>query len=46
MYAAIPHSALWVIPNGEHGPIFAEHTGSGTTTKHFAQTALTFLSAE
>jgi len=46
MYEAIPRSALWVIPNGEHGPIFAEHTGSGTTTKHFAQTALTFLSAE
>lgn len=46
MYDAIPRASLWVIPHGEHGPIFGEHTGSGTTTKHFAEVALTFLSAE
>jgi len=46
MYEAIPRSALWVIPNGDHGPIFAEHTGSGTTTKHFAEVALAFLHTE
>jgi len=46
MYEAIPHSALWVIPGGDHGPIFGEHTGSGTTTRHFAEVALNFLNAE
>jgi pimeloyl-ACP methyl ester carboxylesterase len=24
MYSAIPHSYLWVVPNGGHGPIFGE----------------------
>jgi pimeloyl-ACP methyl ester carboxylesterase len=43
MYSAIPGSYLWVIPNGGHGPIFGEHTGSGETTRRFAETALTFL---
>jgi pimeloyl-ACP methyl ester carboxylesterase len=43
MYAAIPRSYLWVIPNGGHGPIFGEHTGSGETTNRFAETALAFL---
>jgi len=43
MHSAIPNSFLWVIPNGGHGPIFAEHTGSGETTDRFAETALAFL---
>jgi pimeloyl-ACP methyl ester carboxylesterase len=43
MYAAIPRSALWVIPNGGHGPIFADYTGNGETTARFAETALAFL---
>jgi pimeloyl-ACP methyl ester carboxylesterase len=43
MYAAIPRSYLWVIPNGGHGPIFGEHSGSGEITQRFAETALTFL---
>jgi pimeloyl-ACP methyl ester carboxylesterase len=43
MYAAIPRSALWVIPNGGHGPIFGEHTGTGEATARFAETALAFL---
>lgn len=43
MYSAIPRSSLWVIPNGGHGPIFAEHTGNGETTARFAETALAFL---
>jgi pimeloyl-ACP methyl ester carboxylesterase len=46
MYAAIPRSYLWVIPNGGHGPIFGEHTGSGETTSRFAETALAFLRGE
>jgi pimeloyl-ACP methyl ester carboxylesterase len=46
MYAAIPRSYLWVIPNGGHGPIFGEHTGSGVTTTRFAETALAFLRGE
>jgi pimeloyl-ACP methyl ester carboxylesterase len=36
MYRAIPRSALWVEPNGGHGPIFADPA-------HFAQKALAFL---
>ena len=24
LYSAIPHSYLWVVPNGGHGPIFGE----------------------
>jgi pimeloyl-ACP methyl ester carboxylesterase len=43
MHAAIPGSHLWVIPNGNHGPIFGEHTGSGETTGRFAEVALAFL---
>ena len=46
MYAAIPRSYLWVIPNGGHGPIFGEHTGGGETTSRFAETALAFLRDE
>ncbi len=37
MYRAIPKSALWVIPNGGHGPVFLD------AAKHFADTALAFL---
>ncbi|HZS05530.1 MAG TPA: alpha/beta hydrolase [Blastocatellia bacterium] len=46
MYAAIPRSYLWVIPNGGHGPIFGEYTGSGEPTGRFAGTALAFLRGE
>lgn len=46
MYAAIPRSYLWVIPNGGHGPIFGEHTGTGESTRRFADTALAFLRDE
>ena len=27
MYRAIPSSALWVVPNGGHGPIFGAMAG-------------------
>jgi pimeloyl-ACP methyl ester carboxylesterase len=37
MYLAIPRSALWVVPNGSHGPIF------GDASPQFAQTALGFF---
>ena len=37
MHAAIPHSNLWVVPNGGHGPIF------GKLTAGFTETALAFL---
>jgi pimeloyl-ACP methyl ester carboxylesterase len=37
MYAAIPRSYLWIIPNGGHGPIFGE------TAAQFAATCLAFL---
>jgi pimeloyl-ACP methyl ester carboxylesterase len=37
MYRAIPRSALWVVPNGGHGPVFLE------AAPHFAKTALAFL---
>jgi pimeloyl-ACP methyl ester carboxylesterase len=40
MYAAIPGSYLWVIPNGGHIPIFGDVTG------HFVETALAFLRGE
>ena len=43
MFAAIPRSSLWVIPEGEHGPIFGEHTGSGETTARFVERALALL---
>jgi pimeloyl-ACP methyl ester carboxylesterase len=37
MYRAIPHCALWVVPNGGHGPVFFD------AAVQFAQTALAFL---
>lgn len=37
MYRAIPKSALWVVPNGNHGPIFLEQGPP------FIKTALAFL---
>jgi pimeloyl-ACP methyl ester carboxylesterase len=37
MYAAIPRSYLWMVPNGGHGPIFGDLTG------RFVETALAFL---
>jgi len=37
MYRTIPRSALCVVPNGSHGPIFLE------AAPHFARTALDFL---
>jgi pimeloyl-ACP methyl ester carboxylesterase len=37
MYRAIPQSALWVVPNGGHGPIF------GTFAAPFVATATAFL---
>lgn len=37
MYRAIPRSALWIVPNGGHGPIFFD------AAAHFAQTALAFF---
>jgi len=38
MYRAIPKSALWVVPNGGHGPIF------GNQAAEFASVAMDFLS--
>ena len=40
MYRSIPTSALWVVPNGGHGPIF------GPLAAPFAGTALAFLRGE
>jgi pimeloyl-ACP methyl ester carboxylesterase len=40
IYAAIPRSYLWVVPNGGHGPIF------GDRATPFAATALSFLRGE
>jgi pimeloyl-ACP methyl ester carboxylesterase len=37
MYRAIPRSALWVVPNAGHGPVFLE------AAAQFAQTALAFF---
>jgi pimeloyl-ACP methyl ester carboxylesterase len=37
LYAAIPRSYLWIIPNGGHGPIF------GNMARRFAETSLAFL---
>ncbi|MFZ1138341.1 MAG: alpha/beta hydrolase [Candidatus Sulfotelmatobacter sp.] len=37
MYRAIPRSALWVVPNGGHGPVFQD------ARSQFVQTALAFL---
>ena len=39
MYRAIPSSALWVVPNGGHGPIFGAMAGP------FVETALAHLTA-
>jgi pimeloyl-ACP methyl ester carboxylesterase len=38
LFRAIPRSALWVVPNGGHGPIF------GTSAAMFAETALAHIS--
>ena len=37
MYRAIPRSALWVVPNGNHGPVFLD------AAAQFAQTTLAFF---
>jgi pimeloyl-ACP methyl ester carboxylesterase len=37
LYRSIPKSALWVVPNGGHGPIF------GPQARPFVETALAFL---
>jgi pimeloyl-ACP methyl ester carboxylesterase len=39
LYRSIPHAALWVVPNGDHGPVF------GPLAAGFAQTALAHLAA-
>ncbi len=41
-YEAIPHSYLWIVPNGPHIPIFE----TGATTDYFTATALAFLRGE
>ena len=40
MYRAIPHSALWIVPNGGHGPVFFD------AAPQFVQTALAFFRAQ
>jgi pimeloyl-ACP methyl ester carboxylesterase len=37
LYRGIPNSALWVVPNGAHGPVF------GAAAPRFVETALAFL---
>ena len=37
MYTSIPHSYLWIIPNGRHVPIFRD------MTEEFIKKALSFL---
>jgi len=37
MYRAIPHSALWVVPNGGHGPVSLD------AASQFVQTTLAFF---
>jgi pimeloyl-ACP methyl ester carboxylesterase len=37
LYKAIPRSYLWVVPNGTHGPVFAD------AASRFSETALAFL---
>jgi pimeloyl-ACP methyl ester carboxylesterase len=37
MYRAIPRAALWVVPNGGHGPVFFE------AAERFARTSMEFL---
>jgi pimeloyl-ACP methyl ester carboxylesterase len=39
MYRAIPSSALWVVPNGGHGPIFGDQAAP------FARAAIAYLTA-
>jgi pimeloyl-ACP methyl ester carboxylesterase len=39
MYRAIPHAALWIIPEGGHGPIWTDHAPA------FRDRALAFLGA-
>lgn len=39
MHRAIPRSALWVVPNGGHGPVFLD------AAARFAETALAFFRA-
>jgi pimeloyl-ACP methyl ester carboxylesterase len=39
LYRSIPASALWIVPNAGHGPIF------GPLAAPFVQTALAYLSA-
>ena len=39
MYRAIPHSALWVVPNGNHGPVFLDKA------EQFARTSIAFLNS-
>jgi pimeloyl-ACP methyl ester carboxylesterase len=39
MYRAIPRSALWIVPNGGHGPVF------GTQAPAFREAAVAFLGA-
>jgi len=46
MSSAIPRAYLWIIPNGGHGPVFGEYTGSGERTGRFAEIALAFLRDE
>jgi pimeloyl-ACP methyl ester carboxylesterase len=40
MFASIPRSYLWIVPNSGHGPIF------GDASIHFVETALSFLRGE
>ncbi len=40
MYTSIPHSYLWILPNGGHVPIF------GDMTEEFTKRALSFLRGE
>jgi pimeloyl-ACP methyl ester carboxylesterase len=40
LHHAIPHSYLWVVPNGGHGPVF------GDAAARFTETALAFLRGE
>jgi pimeloyl-ACP methyl ester carboxylesterase len=40
MYRAIPRSALWIVPNGGHGPIFGDASGQ------FGETALAFFRSD
>jgi pimeloyl-ACP methyl ester carboxylesterase len=40
MYRSIPKSALWVVPNAGHGPVFFE------AASQFAQTALSFFNSQ